>query len=139
GEEVLTQAGKPYSVFTPYGRAWLAKLDAFYLKAYPVEKYAGRLAPRPEAWRRPVPALAALGFQPTNLRTLGIPTGASGGEQLLRAFRERIGEYHVQRDLPALAGTSLLGVHLRFGTVSIRRLAAEAHALAGTSEGAATW
>ncbi|HEY8356735.1 MAG TPA: deoxyribodipyrimidine photo-lyase, partial [Ramlibacter sp.] len=33
-EEVLTQAGKPYSVFTPYGRAWLAKLDDFFVKAY---------------------------------------------------------------------------------------------------------
>ena len=37
--EVLTQSGKPYAVFTPYKRAWLGKLEPFYLKAYPVEAY----------------------------------------------------------------------------------------------------
>src|SRR5688572_7431521 len=47
-EEVLTLAGKPYSVFTPYSRAWLAKLDGFYLKPYAVERHVGRLAARPE-------------------------------------------------------------------------------------------
>ena len=34
-DEILTRAGTPYSVFTPYRTAWLAKLDAFYLKALP--------------------------------------------------------------------------------------------------------
>jgi deoxyribodipyrimidine photo-lyase len=66
--EVLTQAGAPYSVFTPYSGAWLARLDDFYLKAYPVERYAQRLAPRPEAWRQPLPSLHALDFEPTDLR-----------------------------------------------------------------------
>jgi deoxyribodipyrimidine photolyase len=45
-DELLTQAGKPYSVFTPYSRAWLAKLDPFYLKAYAVERHAGALRHR---------------------------------------------------------------------------------------------
>ena len=36
--EVLTGQGKPYSVFTPYKKAWLHKLDGFYLKPYPVER-----------------------------------------------------------------------------------------------------
>ncbi|RYY67965.1 MAG: deoxyribodipyrimidine photo-lyase, partial [Comamonadaceae bacterium] len=70
-EEVLTQAGKPYSVFTPYSRAWLAKLDDFYVKAYPVERYAQRLA----KGRQPVPTLAALGFKPTNLHDLPLGRG----------------------------------------------------------------
>ena len=34
--EVLTAAGNPYSVFTPYKNAWLKKVDPFFLKAYPV-------------------------------------------------------------------------------------------------------
>ncbi|RYZ26579.1 MAG: hypothetical protein EOP01_08850, partial [Propionibacteriaceae bacterium] len=118
-EEVLTQAGKPYSVFTPYSRAWLARLDDFYLRAYPVERYAARLAPRPEALRRPVPSLQDLGFEPTNLRQLPIPTGASGGQALLEAFTQRIDRYDATRDLPGVKGPSYLGVHLRFGTVSI--------------------
>jgi hypothetical protein len=44
-DEVLTAAGKPYHVFTPYKRAWLGKLNDFYLAAYPVERYLDRLAP----------------------------------------------------------------------------------------------
>lgn len=136
-EEVLTQAGKPYSVFTPYSRAWLAKLDDFYLKSYPVEKYAARLAPRPAAWQRAVPSLAELGFERSNLSELAIPTGSAGAAELLRSFLPRLDRYHALRDLPAAKGPSYLGVHLRFGTVSIRQLAALARADA--SEGAATW
>ena len=63
--EVLTASGTPYTVFTPYKHAWLAKLDAFYLKAYPVERHAG--GAWPPADRRgggAVPSLAALGFEP---------------------------------------------------------------------------
>jgi deoxyribodipyrimidine photo-lyase len=136
-EEVLTQAGKPYSVFTPYSRAWLAKLDAFYLRAYPVERYAGRLAARPQGLRAPIPSLEALGFSRTNLGELPIPPGASGGQALLEDFAGRIDRYDSLRDLPAVKGPSYLGVHLRFGTVSIRQLASVAHARAST--GAQTW
>ena len=49
--EILTQGGTPYSVFTPYKNAWLKKVDEFYLKPYPTEKYARALADRPPAWR----------------------------------------------------------------------------------------
>ncbi|MEJ5989693.1 deoxyribodipyrimidine photo-lyase [Ramlibacter sp. PS3R-8] len=136
-EEVLTQAGTPYSVFTPYSRAWLAKLDSFYLRAYPVERYATRLAARPQELRRPVPTLEDLGFRPTNLRKLPLPTGAAGGRTLVEDFTARIDRYDELRDLPALKGPSYLGVHLRFGTVSIRQLAALAHER--QSSGAGTW
>lgn len=135
--EVLTQAGRPYSVFTPYSRAWLARLDDFYLKAYPVERHAAHLAPRPPGLDGPVPSLRELGFEETNLRALGIVPGSAGGEALLRAFAGRMDRYDALRDLPAVKGPSYLGVHLRFGTVSIRRAAALAHAR--TSGGAATW
>ena len=43
-DEILTQVGGTYSVFTPYKNAWLKKLDAYQLKAYPVEKFCARLA-----------------------------------------------------------------------------------------------
>src|SRR5450755_2128479 len=45
--ELLTGSGKPYSVFTPYKAAWLAKLDDFFVKPYPVERHAASLAPVP--------------------------------------------------------------------------------------------
>lgn len=136
-DEVLTLAGKPYSVFTPYSRAWLAKLDDLDVKAYPVERYAARLSARPAGCGRPVPTLQEIGFEPTNLGALQIATGARGGEALLRSFADRIDRYDELRDLPAVKGPSYLGVHLRFGTVSIRRLAAMARVR--SSSGAATW
>ncbi len=138
--EVLTLAGKPYSVFTPYKNAWLKKIDAFYLSAYPVEKYAAALAPIPAAYRLPIPSLKALGFETTNLLALKIPTGSKGGAALFDDFLPRMEGYRDTRDFPAVKGPSYLGVHLRFGTVSIRKLAAAAlqQQMAG-SDGAATW
>ena len=133
-DEVLTQAGQPFSVFTPYRNAWLRKLDGFYLQAYPVEKYAARLAP-PSA--RGMPDLAALGFAPTNLTELRLPLGMSGGRQLFAEFCARIDRYREARDFPAIKGVSYLSPHLRFGTVSIRELAAHAWHRGGA--GAETW
>jgi deoxyribodipyrimidine photo-lyase len=88
--ELLTQSGKPYAVFTPYKNAWLAKAEAFYFKAYPVETYAGALVERPAAMRLPVPSLEALGFAPTNLHDLKLPTGADGARALLSEFLARL-------------------------------------------------
>ena len=138
--EVLTQMGKPYGVFTPYKNACLKKLDAFYLKPYPVEKYIAALAIRPVAHQQSVPTLVEIGFKATNLATLKIPTGMSGGRALFEDFFDRMDDYHATRDFPAIKGPSYLGVHLRFGTVSIRKLAATAHqrTLVG-SQGAAVW
>jgi deoxyribodipyrimidine photo-lyase len=138
GDELLTRTGKPYTVFTPYKNAWLAKVDDFHLRSYPVEPHAHRLAAT--STNAPVPTLAELGFKPTNLRELDIPTGVSGGAAMFNRFLERIDAYGASRDVPAIHGTSGLGVHLRFGTVSVRELAREAHrrALAG-SEGAGVW
>ena len=139
-QELLTLAGKPYSVFTPYKNAWLKKINPFYLKAYPVENYATALASRPPDQRRTLPTLADLGFEATNLSALKIPTGSRGGAALLDDFAGRIARYQDSRDFPALKGPSYLSVHLRFGTVSIRKLAASALAQSQTGcEGAATW
>ena len=137
-DEVLTQQGRPYSVFTPYKRAWLQRLDAFQLKPYPVDRYAHHLAPPPMGER--LPTLADLGFAPTNLQNLALPTGMSGAQQLLRDFEPRMAAYHEARDYPGRKGVSYLSVHLRFGTVSIRQLAALAVQRAKQgSEGAQTW
>ena len=133
--EVLTQGASPFSVFTPYKRAWLKTLTDFHLKAYPVHKYAERLAPPPEGEQ--VPDLAGLGFDATNLVELGIAPGMAAGRRLFEDFLKRIGRYKARRDFPAVKGVSYLSVHLRFGTVSIRELARAARD-AGV-EGADTW
>ncbi len=124
--EVLTATGSPYSVFTPYKNAWLKKLDPFYLKAYPVDSFAGALAALPVAARSGVPTLADIGFEPTNLHQLKLPTGSTGAHALLDDFLDRIDDYGTARDFPAVKGPSYLSTHLRFGTVSIRRLARQA-------------
>ena len=138
--EVLTLAGKPYSVFTPYKNAWLKKADDFYLKPYPVAPYAAALAAKPAGHGAAVPTLASMGFEKTNLALLKIPTGSAGGNQLFEDFLGRMAAYNDTRNFPAVKGPSYLGVHLRFGTVSIRKLAAAALQQAEAhSEGAAVW
>ncbi|SFC02716.1 deoxyribodipyrimidine photo-lyase [Polaromonas sp. OV174] len=138
--ELLTQAGKPYSVFTPYKTAWLKKLQPHDLKPYALERYATALAARPINERQALPTLAALGFEKTNLSALKIPTGSQGGAALLADFLGRMSHYHVSRDFPAVKGPSYLGMHLRFGTLSIRKLVACALAQQQLGdEGAACW
>jgi deoxyribodipyrimidine photo-lyase len=134
-DEVLTQAGKPFTVFTPYRNAWLARLEPFYLEAYPVERHAAALARAP--FRHALPTLESLGFERTNLASLAIPTGTRGARALLDDFEGRMKRYRASRDFPAVKGVSYLSVHNRFGTISIRELARRATAQRG--EGPATW
>lgn len=139
-DEVLTGAGKPFSVFTPYARAWLRQLDAEQLKAYPSEQGLDRLAPVPDGLGE-MPTLEQLGFTPTNLADLSITPGESGAQLLLDNFVPRMPRYAEQRDFPAVRGVSYLSVHNRFGTISVRELARRAQAVAALNpgDGAARW
>jgi deoxyribodipyrimidine photo-lyase len=132
-EEVLTASGTPFSVFTPYRNAWMKRLSPAALQAHPVEPVAGQLVAQSSA----IPRLQAMGFAPANLAELKLPTGMRGGARLLDEFVDRIDRYHETRDYPALKGPSYLSVHLRFGTVSVRQLAAMAWQLGG--RGPQTW
>jgi deoxyribodipyrimidine photo-lyase len=112
-DEILTDARKPYTVYTPYKRKVLANLEGFYLKSYPVELYESSYAriKNPEK----MISLQRIGFKPTSIElpdsTLSVAT---------------LKKYAEQRDYPALnKGTTHLGMHLRFGTVSVRELARE--------------
>ncbi|HOB94198.1 MAG TPA: deoxyribodipyrimidine photo-lyase [Aquabacterium sp.] len=138
--EVLTATGSPYSVFTPYKNAWLKKLQSTDLAPHAVAPLAGRLAPLPTDLATGVPTLPAIGFQATNLHQLKLPTGSTGAQELLADFLDRIDDYAVARDFPAVKGPSYLSTHLRFGTISIRRLAREAwQRMQGGSRGAEVW
>jgi deoxyribodipyrimidine photo-lyase len=136
-DEILTQAGGTYSVFTPYKNAWLKKLEPFQLESYPVEEYRANFA-KPKTPQALMP-LEAFGFERTNLQALGIDAGEIAARKLLVEFASRIAEYKTARDFPAVKGVSYLSVHNRFGTISIRALARAAHAGAQQNEGAATW
>jgi deoxyribodipyrimidine photo-lyase len=133
--DVLTQDGKAFSVFTPYRNAWLKRLTSADLAPHPVEDHAARLAGATK--RQSPPTLEELGFTRTNLCELPLPAGMSGAERFLADFVDRIEDYEDRRDFPALRGPSYLSVHLRFGTVSVRRLVRLAMEVGG--RGAETW
>jgi deoxyribodipyrimidine photo-lyase len=134
-DEVMTQAGRPFSVFTPYRNAWLRRFDSSCVQPWSVTGYAARLAPKPCG--EMIPTLAELGFAQTDLATLGVSVGMSGGRALFEDFQDRIADYKVARDFPAVNGASSLSVHLRFGTVSVRELVA--YAWSCGTVGAETW
>lgn len=111
-DEILKDDGKPYTVYTPYSRKWMSKLNEFYLRSYPTEKYFSAWHPFNAA---PVPSLASMGFEKTNAKFPAMKTE----ETLIRRYAET-------RDIPGVNGTSHLGVHFRFGTISIRKAARRA-------------
>lgn len=117
-DEVLSDAGKPYSVFTPYSRKWKAKLNDFYLKSYPTKKYFQNFLQVSSFKDNEtlIPTLERMGF--VDMPEVRFPAR--------EARLDIIKKYKEQRDFPAIQGTTRLSVHLRFGTVSIRTLAREA-------------
>ncbi|MCC7114876.1 MAG: deoxyribodipyrimidine photo-lyase [Burkholderiales bacterium] len=139
--EILTRAGTPYTVFTPYRRAWLAALTPAHVAAHDTAAAAGALAPPPPDLDDRVPALGAIGFHATDLASVGVKPGMSGARTFFRDFRRRVDGYADTRDFPAVRGPSYLSTHLRFGTVSVRELVGWAHAraLERDGRGAATW
>jgi len=144
-DEVLTQTGKPYTVYTPYKNAWLKKMRAepACLAQFDIEPHAAHLAPpRSPAGAQSLPTLAELGFEASNLSELAIPTGMSGGTQLFEQFLSRVEKYDVARDFPAVKGPSYLSTHLRFGTVSLRylvRTLVDLMERGGGGDGAPVW
>ncbi len=111
--EVVKDDGKPYTIFTPYSKKWKARLNDFYLKSYPTEKYfqnfcAVKQLTQPLSWI----TLEVMNFQAIQF---DFPT-KNIEETIIRQYAEK-------RDFPAIKGTTRLSVHLRFGTLSIRQLA----------------
>ena len=133
-DEVLTQSGRPFTVFTPYKRAWLAKLDPFYCKAYPVDAYRDAFA---RTGSLQLPTLEQVGFKPTNWNQTRFPTGMAGARRMFQDFLDRIDGYMDRRNFPGVRGVSYLSVHLRFGTISVRELVRTAASI--QTEGANTW
>lgn len=107
--EVLKDDGKPYTVFTPYSRKWKSKLTDFYVKPYPNKKYFRNFV---QLSPFKTPSLQAIGFEKTDTQFV-LPKITPA---LLKNYKEN-------RDFPSIAGTSRISMHLRFGTISIRKAA----------------
>ncbi|HEY9025121.1 MAG TPA: deoxyribodipyrimidine photo-lyase [Burkholderiaceae bacterium] len=148
-KEILTGGGTPYGVFTPYRNAWLKALHAQPERlddcGSDVDGHALAAVPA-GPWRdgAAVPAASEFGFDDAAAASLqddpGLRPGSAGGEALLDEFLDRLDDYDDTRDFPAKPGPSHLGVHLRFGTLSLRRLVRLAsQRIEGGSRGAQTW
>lgn len=107
-DEVLKDDGDPYKVFTPYSRKWKTRLEEEGVPAYPSEKLSDKFVTADAGGSI---SLTDMGFAEEEV---DFP-GAGISPDLLSAYSKT-------RDYPSKAGTSRLGVHLRFGTVSIREL-----------------
>jgi deoxyribodipyrimidine photo-lyase len=109
--EVLKDDDSPYTVFTPYSKRWKQRLNGFYLKSYPTEKYFGSFY---KGLFNLLP-LQQIGFQETDFN-FPKPVLVS----------ETVKHYAQMRNIPSIQGTTRLSIHLRFGTLSIRKLASQA-------------
>ena len=109
--EVVKDDGTAYRVYTPFSKKWLAKMHSEGIPNFPSEKHLDKLAPIVQ----PTLKLSDLGFKASS-----IPYPKY---QLNSAI---IRNYEATRNYPALDQTSRTGAHLRFGTLSIRKMAAEA-------------
>ncbi|MGB1971318.1 MAG: cryptochrome/photolyase family protein [Flavobacteriaceae bacterium] len=111
--EVSKDDGLPYKVYTPYSRKWLKRFDQEGLQHYPSENHLNQLA----EVSQPEVSLQELGFEPSSI------------EQPQYRFDESIiRTYEATRNFPALDNTSKTGAHLRFGTLSIRKMVKKAAA-----------
>lgn len=136
--QLLTGGGKPYTVFTPYKKKWLANFELDRSRPVATRGWS-RLA---QEKLPKIPSLKKIGFEATNMTALKIEPSESGAKKLLKNFSSRIDRYEEQRNFPAVKGPSYLSVHLRFGTLSIRQAVVQAcQSMDGQadSKGAATW
>lgn len=114
--EVLKDDGKPYTVYTPFANKWLSRKNSFYLKSYPTEAYYSNFF---NVSGLHFPSIQEFGFKEA---VFPVPT-TNPQDSILTHYADT-------RNFPALEnGTSHLGLHLRFGTLSIRELACRAEAL----------
>ncbi len=132
--EVATPDGGAYRVFTPFSKAWLARVRPEDLAEHAPD--LSRLAPSAELdglgledW-----SLGRIGFQEARLP---IEPGEEAARTTFRAFLKRIDRYGELRDFPSADGVSGLSPHFRFGTLSVRAAAREA--MARPTEGARKW
>ena len=106
--EIVKADKKPYTVYTPYSKLWLNEFQKVDLQGFPSEKKLDNLLDIPFEELK----IEDIGFQKTDL-AFEVP----------EADLHIIKTYEETRNFPAVKGTTQLGVHLRFGTISVRKLA----------------
>lgn len=110
--EVVKADGKPYLVYTPYMRKWKEQFKTLSLKVY---ETSSDLKNCLNTTLLPNLSLTDIGFERSNITVPDYDLSAS-----------LIQDYENTRNIPSIAGTSFLGVHLRFGTIGIRQVVEKA-------------
>lgn len=124
-DEIVKDDGSGYRVYTPYARKWKSALNNEKLKTFQSERLQHNFFQQSTTQ---FPTLEEMGF-----KTSHSPFPDKQVDENI------ILQYHQSRDIPSLSGTTRMGVHLRFGTVSIRRLVAKALALNQVYLGELIW
>lgn len=109
--EVVKDDGLPYVVYTPYSRKWKEKFKTIQLVHYESEKKLAKITNH----SYPFLSLKEIGFEPSPIKVA--PFDISD---------KLISNYEATRNFPAVNGTSMLGIYLRFGAVPIRKMVAKA-------------
>ncbi|WP_179317660.1 cryptochrome/photolyase family protein [Winogradskyella undariae] len=117
-DDVVKKDGNPYLVYTPYMKTWKAKFKTIGLEIFDTNSYLDRLIKNNKL---PNLSLSDIGFESSNQKI-----------EPFEVTPHLIQNYEETRDFPAKDSTSKLGPHLRFGTVSIRKMVKKA--IAETNE-----
>ncbi|TXE10791.1 deoxyribodipyrimidine photo-lyase [Gelidibacter salicanalis] len=107
-DEVVKKDGDPYMVYTPYMNVWKEKFKSIDLEIYNTNAYLNNLV---KNTRLPNLSLSEIGFKKSTQNIADYEVTPT-----------LIQDYENTRNYPAKDSTSRLGPHLRFGTVSIRKM-----------------
>ncbi len=117
-DEVIKDDGKPYTIYTPYANKWRIVWASNVPKLHPSIKLMDYFM---DSKALPIPTLKDIGFEATDL----VMPPLKWEENVVKKYTD-------QRNFPAIKGTTQLSVHLRFGTISVRKLALETQSLNST-------
>jgi len=109
--EILNNQNKPYTVYTHYKNKWIELFSNKIIETYNTEKYLHKLY--------------QINFEFPDIKKIGF-NRVKVNYPKLEIDKEIIRKYDINRDIPYLDKTSHLGIHLRFGTISIRDIVKEA-------------
>lgn len=135
-DEIRTNQGGYYTVFTPFKKKWLSQLNAHLMAAEPPRNdFTGVFGPvHEESSIQETRWFNLMGFTGMRSAILG---GREPALRALEAFKSTMHAYHETRNYPGLNGTSQLSPYIRFGCLSIRECISAAMAL--PSPGADVW
>ena len=121
-DQILTGQGTPYTVFTPYSKNWFFNLDqnSFALNTYPSEKFVQSFSR--DIQKKEMPTLLEIGFKSSNFPSIHPNLDL----EILRRY-----EVH-RNDIVDENSTTQMGIHLRFGTISVRELGRKAKSISQT-------